>query len=133
MIQRKYIDAGPSSVIGLHPVGLDFGQISSIFKMGDNENINSLLERLVGVRKAGRGRVVELTKQRQEMVKAQLAITRCGQGCPTFPGTSKFFYATPNFIERYAFEYRGNENPSRCVATHWFLSFSTDSIQLHLQ
>nr|CDS23011.1 expressed protein [Echinococcus granulosus] len=67
------IDAGPSSVIGLHPVGLDFGQISSIFKMGDNENINSLLERLVGVRKAGRGRVVELTKQRQEMVKAQLA------------------------------------------------------------
>ncbi|CDS39495.1 expressed protein [Echinococcus multilocularis] len=67
------IAAGTISFRILHLVNLDFGQISSISKMGDNENINSLLERLVGVRKAGRGRVVELTKQRQEMVKTQLA------------------------------------------------------------
>ncbi|VDK37241.1 unnamed protein product [Taenia asiatica] len=42
--------------------------------MEENETLNSLLERLVGVRRAGRERVIELTKQRQEMVKAQLAI-----------------------------------------------------------
>ena len=42
--------------------------------MGDDETVNSILERLVGVRKAGRAKVVELTKQRQEMVKAQLVV-----------------------------------------------------------
>lgn len=87
--------------------------------MGDNENINSLLERLVGVRKAGRGRVVELTKQRQEMVKAQLLqdVDRDAQ-----PSLAPLSFSMPPQIS-------SKDTP---LSTEEMKTL-VDSIQLHLQ
>ncbi|KAL5108108.1 hypothetical protein TcWFU_008677 [Taenia crassiceps] len=62
--------------------------IVSLLRMGDNETINSLLERLVEVRKVGRERVIELTKQRHETVKAQLLQDVDGDTQPSLPPLS---------------------------------------------